>query len=218
MINQGTFFIFSILVLLFSAILHEISHGFSAKLQGDNTAEAAGRLTLNPLPHLDLFGSIILPLLLAIPALFGAPAFIIGWAKPVPFNPNHLRNPRWGTALVALAGPLTNIFIAIFFGAILRISYLFSNLPASLNMFLMLIIWINLLLAVFNSIPIPPLDGSKILFSVFPFLGIDSRRIELWFERYGFFLLIAFIFFGFDLILPIISRLFTIVAGQPFGF
>lgn len=218
MINQGTFFIFSILVLLFSAILHEISHGFSAKLQGDNTAEVAGRLTLNPLPHLDLFGSIILPLLLAIPAFFGAPAFIIGWAKPVPFNPNHLRNQRWGTALVALAGPLTNIFIAVFFGVILRISYLFSNLPVSLNMFLMLIIWINLLLAVFNSIPIPPLDGSKILFSVFPFLGFDSRRIELWFERYGFFLLIAFIFFGFDLILPIISRLFTIVAGQPFRF
>src|SRR3989338_9215202 len=166
MLNQGIIFVFSLLVLLFSAILHEISHGISAKLQGDNTAEAAGRLTLNPLPHLDLFGSIILPLILALPALFGMPAFIIGWAKPVPFNPNNLRNKKRGAALVALAGPLTNILIALFFGIIFRISLLFHNLPLSFGAFLMVIIWINLLLAVFNLVPLPPLDGSKLLFSL----------------------------------------------------
>ena len=208
-------FIFALVVLLFSAILHEISHGFSAKLQGDNTAEAAGRLTLNPLPHLDFFGSIILPLILALPALFGAPVFIIGWAKPVPFNPNNLRNKRWGPALVALAGPLTNFFIAIFFGAVLRISYLFSGLPLTFNIFLMVIIWINLLLAVFNLIPIPPLDGSKLLFSLFP---LSWAKVEIWLERYGFVLLLFFVFFGFDLILPPILFLFNLIAGQPFGF
>ena len=97
--NQVIFFIYSLLVLLFSAIIHEVSHGFSAKLQGDNTAEVAGRLTLNPLPHLDPFGSIILPLLLALPALFGAPTVIIGWAKPEPYNPINLKNKKWGRLL-----------------------------------------------------------------------------------------------------------------------
>jgi len=215
MLNQEIIFIFSLLVLLFSAILHEISHGFSAKLQGDNTAEAAGRLTLNPLPHLDLFGSIILPLILALPALFGMPAFIIGWAKPVPFNPNNLRNKKRGAALVALAGPLTNILIALFFGIIFRISLLFHNLPLSFGAFLMVIIWINLLLAVFNLVPLPPLDGSKLLFSLFPLSWI---KVETWLERYGFLLLLMFIFFGFELILPIILFLFRLIAGQPFGF
>src|SRR3990167_3017857 len=120
MLNQATFFIYALLILLFSAIIHEISHGFSAKLQGDNTAEAAGRLTLNPLPHLDPFGSIILPLLLALPALFGAPVIIVGWAKPVPFNLANLRNKKWGPALMALAGPSANVLIAVLFGLLIR--------------------------------------------------------------------------------------------------
>ena len=215
MLNQGIIFVFSLLVLLFSAILHEISHGISAKLQGDNTAEAAGRLTLNPLPHLDLFGSIILPLALALPALFGAPVFIIGWAKPVPFNPHNLKSQKWGPALVAVAGPLTNFFIAVFFGAILRLSYLIPNAPPTLHIFLMIIIWINLLLAVFNLIPIPPLDGSKLLFSILP---PSWMGVEVWLERYGFFLLLLFIFFGFELIFPVIKLLFRVVSGRFFGF
>lgn len=220
MSNQALFFIYALVVLLFSAILHEISHGFSAKLQGDNTAEEAGRLTLNPLPHLDPFGSIILPLLLALPALFGAPVIIIGWAKPVPFNPANLKNKKWGPALVAIAGPLTNIFIALVFGLILRLSFAVEELPA-LNIFLMIIVWINLLLAVFNLIPIPPLDGSKLLFSFLTVFGRLSGgklfQIESWFERYGFFLLLIFIFFGFNLILPVIFSLFRIITGQSFG-
>lgn len=221
MLNQGLFFIYALVVLLFSAILHEISHGFSAKLQGDNTAEAAGRLTLNPLPHLDPFGSVILPLLLALPALFGAPVIIIGWAKPVPFNPANLKNKKWGPALVAIAGPLTNIFIALVFGLILRLSFTVEALPA-LDIFLMIIVWINLLLAVFNLIPIPPLDGSKLLFSFLTaFGGLSAGKLfqlESWFERYGFILLLIFIFFGFNLILPVISSLFGIITGQSFGF
>lgn len=221
MLNQATFFVYALLILLFSAIIHEISHGFSAKLQGDNTAEAAGRLTLNPLPHLDPFGSIILPLLLALPAIFGAPAIIIGWAKPVPYNPDNLRNKKWGPALVAIAGPLSNIFIALVFGFILRLSLTLPMLP-TLNPFLMIIIWINLLLAVFNLIPIPPLDGSKLLFSFFSIFGRSYAgkllQVELWLERYGFMLLLLFIFFGFNLILPIVFQLYKLITGQPFGF
>ncbi len=213
--NQALFFVYILVVLLFSAILHEIAHGFSAKLQGDNTAEAAGRLTLNPLPHLDPFGSIILPLLLALPAFFGAPVFIIGWAKPVPYNPNNLRNKKWGPALVALAGPLTNIFIALFFGLMLRSVFLFSALPASFGVFLAVIVWINLLLAVFNLLPFPPLDGSKLLFAFFPYAWSNAR---IWLERNGFILLLIFIFFGFGLILPLILFLFRLISGRPFIF
>src|SRR3977135_632093 len=103
-------FVFSIIILIFSVIIHEVSHGYAAYLQGDNTAKYAGRLTLNPLKHLEWFGSFILPLM---SYLLGG--FIIGWAKPVPFNPYNLRNQRWGEALVALAGPASNICIAVFF-------------------------------------------------------------------------------------------------------
>jgi len=213
--NQATFFIYALLILLFSAIVHEVSHGFSAKFQGDNTAEVAGRLTLNPLPHLDPFGSVILPLLLALPALFGAPVFIIGWAKPVPFNLNNLRNKKWGPALVAMAGPLSNISIAVIFGLLFRVFLGSTIFPPALMIFLAIIIWINLLLAVFNLLPIPPLDGSKILFVLFPY---SWRNIETWLEKYGFFLILLFIFFGFSFILPAISFVFRLIAGQPFGF
>ena len=211
--NQVIFFIYALLVLLFSAILHEISHGFFAKLQGDNTAEVAGRLTLNPLPHLDPFGSIILPLLLALPALFGAPVIIIGWAKPVPFNLANLRNKKWGPALMALAGPSANVLLAVLFGLLIRFFDL-SFLP-SLGFFIAIIVWINLLLAVFNLVPIPLLDGSKILFSVLP---VSWRDFEFQLERYGFFLILLFVFFGFGLVLPLIFWLFGFITGQPFGF
>ena len=210
--NQVIFFIYALLVLLFSAILHEISHGFSAKLQGDNTAEAAGRLTLNPLPHLDPFGSIILPLLLALPAFFGAPVIIVVWAKPVPFNPNNLKNKKWGPALVALAGPSANVLLAVFFGLLIRFFDL-SFLP-SLGFFIAIIVWINLLLAIFNLVPIPPLDGSKILFSILPY---SWRDFEFQLERYGFFLILLFVFFGFGLILPLIFWLFGFITGQTFA-
>ena len=214
MTNQAIFFIFALVVLIFSAIIHEVSHGFSAKLQGDNTAEAAGRLTLNPIPHLDLFGSVILPLILALPALFGVPTVIIGWAKPVPFNPANLRNKKWGPALVALAGPFSNISIALIFGIFFRLIFPSVIFSPALYFFLSIIVWINLLLAIFNLLPLPPLDGSKILFAIFPY---SWRDIEVWLERYGFVILLFFIFFGFNLILPVVSLLFRLITGQPFG-
>src|SRR3989338_2185196 len=215
MSDQVIFSVYKLIVLLFSVVLHEVSHGFLAKLQCDNTAEVAGRLTLNPLPHLDPFGSIILPFLLAIPTFFGAPSVIIGWAKPVPFNPANLKNKKWGPAWVALAGPLTNILLAVIFGIIIRFSYLIPTSPPSFGIFLSVIVLINLLLAIFNLMPIPPLDGSKLLFAVLP---VSWRNFEFQLERYGFFLILLFVFFGFDLILPLIFRLFGIITGQPFSF
>src|SRR3989344_3961412 len=114
-------FIFSILILIFSVVVHEVSHGYVAFLQGDNTAKFAGRLTLNPLKHLEWFGSFLLPLM---SYFFGG--FIIGWAKPVPFNPYNLRNQKWGEALVAVAGPLSNICLALFFGLLIRFGFAYS--------------------------------------------------------------------------------------------
>lgn len=209
-------FVFVILTLLFSAVIHEVSHGLTAKFLGDDTAEKAGRLTLNPIPHLDLFGSVILPLLLLIPAFFGGPTLVIGWAKPVPYNPNNLKNQKWGPSFVALAGPASNIILALFFGPMIRFTLVPSSLAnAEFFSFLAIIVWINLLLAIFNMVPIPPLDGSKILLALLP------RRwdwLSMWLERYGFMIILLFIFFGFGLIIPIIRGLFWLITGQQFGF
>jgi Zn-dependent protease len=194
-------FIFTFIIFIYSVIIHEISHGYAAYLQGDNTAKRLGRLTLNPVPHIDLFGSIILPLLLF---LSGSP-IVVGWAKPVPFNPYNLRNQRWGELFVALAGPLSNIIIAIFFGAILRM-----NLFPSLFEPFIYIVLINLVLAVFNLVPIPPLDGSKILFSLFP---NSLSEVRSFFEKYGIYLMIVFVFFLWQYIIPVVYVLFKLLTG-----
>lgn len=196
-----------IIILLFSVIIHEVSHGVVANLLGDPTAKYAGRLSLNPIKHLDLWGSIILPIFLVIarsPILFG-------WAKPVPYNPYNLKNQKWGPAMVATAGPGANLIIALIFGASLRfLSATSSAYIYNLAYIFSFIVWINLLLAVFNLVPIPPLDGSKILFAVLPY-RYENIRINL--ERYGFFILIFFIFFLFQYLLPIVHWLFKFVTG-----
>ena len=159
---QGVDFVFSIAVLIMSVVIHEVSHGYAADSLGDPTARLAGRLTLNPLKHLDPFGSVLLP---ALTYLFGG--FIFGWAKPVPYNPYNLKNQRWGPAVVAGAGPLANILIALIFGLAVRF---FGNfLAAGFVQIALAIIFINLILAIFNLVPIPPLDGSKILFAALPY-------------------------------------------------
>jgi len=192
-------------------VVHEVSHGYVAYWLGDPTAKYEGRLSMNPLRHLDPFGSVILPLLLA----FTQSGFIIGWAKPVPVNPYNLRNQRWGEALVAVAGPLSNIVIAVVFGLIIRITmsagFIVSG-PVSLAFLEItsLIIFLNILLAVFNLVPIPPLDGSKILFAVLP---AKARVYRDFFERAGFFLVLIFILFFWSAISPIVSFLFSLVSG-----
>lgn len=191
---------------MFSVVAHEVAHGYAAYLQGDNTARFQGRLTLNPLKHLEWFGSLILPFL-----SYQLGGFIIGWAKPVPFNPYNLRNQRWGEAIVAFAGPLTNICIALFFGLIIRFAVLgLFVLPTGFIQIAGSIVFINLILACFNLVPIPPLDGSKILFSLFP-NSLTPLRRNL--ETYGTTILIFFIFFFSNFLLPIVQAAFHLITG-----
>jgi Zn-dependent protease len=151
--------IFLLIVVIFSAIIHEVMHGVAADYLGDKTARYAGRLTLNPIPHIDPFGSIILPLLLA---LSGSPIFF-AYAKPVPYNPYNLRPGRFSEAIVAGAGPASNIVIALIGGLIIRLG-IFT--PA--NDVIFLVVLVNIMLCFFNLIPIPPLDGSKVLEALLP--------------------------------------------------
>lgn len=205
------FLIFQFIALIFSIIIHEISHGAMAFKLGDTTAKDAGRLTLNPLKHIDPIGSVILPLSLY---LISAGGFILGWAKPVPYNPLNLKNPRSGSALIGIAGPLSNLILAAIFAIIIRILNPFSGLEtiAPLLILFNVVVLINILLAVFNLLPIPPLDGASILFALLP-TKYDALRRFL--TQYGFYILIFFILFGFQLITPIIYWTYAILVGQP---
>lgn len=151
--------VFLVAIIIFSAIIHEVMHGYAADWLGDKTARYAGRLTLNPLPHIDPFGSVILPLLLA---LSGSPIFF-GYAKPVPYNPYNLRPGRFSEAIVAGAGPASNLVIALIGGLIIR-----TGAFASVTDIIFLIVVVNVMLCLFNLIPIPPLDGSKVLEALLP--------------------------------------------------
>lgn len=151
--------IFIVIIIIFSAIIHEVMHGYMADVLGDPTARYAGRLTLNPIPHLDMFGSIILPVLL----VFSHSPIFFGYAKPVPYNPYNLRPGRFSESFVAGAGPLSNLGIALLGGLIIR-----SNMFAAGNDIIFLVVVVNTMLFLFNLIPIPPLDGSKVLQAILP--------------------------------------------------
>lgn len=195
--------IFEIIVLVFSAIAHEYLHGWMAYRLGDSTAKDAGRLTMNPLAHLEWFGSFFLPLVMVLTRM----PFVFGWAKPVPYNPYNLRDRKYGDAKVAIAGPLANLIIALFFGLFLRFSPIFNLTFSGL---LWLIVYINLVLMVFNLVPIPPLDGSKILAV---FLPADLRERYLSINRAGFVLVILLVMFFGSLIIPIVDFLARIIVG-----
>ena len=197
--------IFQLAILIMSVVIHEVSHGYAAYFQGDHTAEYQGRLTLNPIKHIDPVGSIILPFLLVITHS----PFVIGWAKPVPFNPYNLRFRKWGEALVAIAGPASNIFIALVFGLLIRFAG--ATLSPSFIQIAVIIVITNLFLAIFNLVPVPPLDGSKILFSFFPNQG-GSVRIFL--EKYSLVFAFIFIFYFSQYLYPIVEMLFRLIAGQ----
>ncbi len=200
----GIEFIFAIAVLIISVVVHEVAHGYAAYAQGDPTASAAGRLTLNPLKHLDILGSLVVP---AVSFLLGG--FIFGWAKPVPYNPYNLKNQRWGEALVALAGPASNILIALIFGLIIRFSETFT-LSSSVVSALGLVVFVNIILAVFNMIPVPPLDGSKLLFALVP---DTTGRFRAVLEQYGLVLVLLVLFVVWELLFPIVLFLFSVITG-----
>ena len=196
--------IFEIIVLVFSAIAHEYMHGWMAYRLGDSTAKDAGRLTINPLAHLEWFGSFFLPLVMV---LTGMP-FVFGWAKPVPYNPYNLKDRKYGDAKVAIAGPLANLVIAIFFGLFLRFLPIFNLTFSGL---IAIIVYANLVLMTFNLVPIPPLDGSKILAT---FLPDHLRTRYLGAERTGFIFIILFVMLAGGIIMPIVNFLFRVIVGS----
>lgn len=205
---MGTFlaFIIQLAILFFSIIVHEVSHGYVALIKGDPTAKYSGRLTLNPLPHIDIFGTIILPILLVIMHA----GIIFGWAKPVPINPYNLRNPKKDMIWIGAAGPASNFGIAIGLSILFRagLGHTF------IGQFLVYAIAINILLAIFNLIPIPPLDGSRILEGVLPYEAqMSYKRIE----PFGFLIIFPLLIILFPFVLlPIMRGLFFLFTGARF--
>lgn len=203
--DQVIIIVFYLIVLVYSIILHEVSHGVVALWLGDKTAKYAGRLSLEPMRHIDWIGSVLLPLLMIMTTNFA-----FGWAKPVPYNPYNLKFRKWGPVLVALSGPVTNFLIATVAAlgglalaiatetktAIVKhvitarwdeMAQVVAGEPLLIiYAILMMIIFWNVLLATFNILPIPPLDGSKLLFAIFPV----SERVQMFFEQWGFMILL----------------------------
>ncbi|MBI2338176.1 site-2 protease family protein [Candidatus Daviesbacteria bacterium] len=207
-------FALSIIILLFSVIIHEVMHGLVALKFGDHTAEQAGRLTLNPIPHIDLFGTILLPALL----IFTGSPILFGWAKPVPVNPLNFSNLRKGELLVAAAGIAANFSLAIAAAVIFHIlNALPQTFPALLGSLLRFTVLINLVLGIFNLFPIPPLDGSKVLLSQLPYnLARSYQRLE----PYGFLILVILMMvpFGRSSLLQTILGFFVGLFSNLLGF
>jgi len=193
-LDPATFLIIFISIIL-AISLHEYFHAWMAYFLGDSTAKQQGRLTINPFVHLDSMGTISI-------LLFG-----FGWGKPVPFNPNNLKNRKWGPTLVGLAGPISNFFMASTVGLIMRF---FPNLDPVFKFYFSFFIWINLILGVFNLMPIPPLDGSHI------FLAAASEKVKIFFIKNSIFLITGLVLFayfvGFDFI---VKPLFILITGSP---
>jgi Zn-dependent protease len=191
-------------VLLFSVIVHEVAHGYVALLNGDPTARMLGRITLNPAPHIDMIGSILVPGLL----LLSGSSFLIGWAKPVPVNPLNFRNYRWGEFAVSAAGPLSNLILAAIFSVVLRLGVENPGLSQLASYGVM----INILLALFNLIPIPPLDGSHILALVLP---RELARLYGYLQPVGMVIIIILMFTGilWKILLPLVKQVALIMLG-----
>lgn len=198
--------ILSIVILIMSVVIHELSHGYMADYLGDQTPRLQGRLTLNPIKHLDLFGSVILPLLLAILNT----GFIFGWAKPVEYNPYNIKDKRKGEFLIAAAGPLSNIFIAIVFGTIIRFAVTAATVNAQFIEICTYIVIINIILAIFNLIPLPPLDGSKLLFAILP---NQYGRLRMTLETYAPFFVFIVVFFLWQIVSPVVPFVFRLFTG-----
>lgn len=191
-------------VLLFSVVVHEVAHGYVALLNGDPTARIAGRITLNPVPHIDPVGTILIPALL----LLSHAGILFGWARPVPVNPLNYRNYRWGEISVSAAGPLSNLALAVLFAMILRLEV--GNV--GLLKMAYFGVSINIFLALFNLIPIPPLDGSHILAILLP---PNLARLYAYLEPVGFILILALFYTGIlgRLIMPLYRQIALFLLG-----
>ncbi len=202
--------LFLYVIIVLSASFHEFAHAFAAFRLGDSTAKDEGRMTLNPFKHIDLTGTVVIPLFL----LFFGGVFI-GWAKPVPYNPYNLRDKKYGSLKVGFAGPAANFLIALILGIFLRLVFagIFGATVFS-EVFLFavaLIIYINIFLGIFNLIPIPPLDGSKVLMDLFPKTAYAMATLGV----VGIFLALAIAFF---ILSPLAGFIFKLIVGQSFGF
>ena len=198
--------LFFLLILYISITLHEYSHGWAAYKLGDPTPKESGRLTLNPLAHIDPFGTVIMPLLLII---LSRGTFAFGYAKPVPINPYHFRNPKKDILWVGLSGPAANIGIAVFLSLLAKLPF-----PAFILEILVWGVVINLILAIFNLLPIPPLDGSRVVAALLPY---RASYIYLKMEMAGFFIVVALIMLGFFdwFLFPIVRTMLSILGiGQ----
>ena len=206
-----------ITALILSIVLHEVAHGYMANWLGDPTARLQGRLSANPLVHLDPVGSIVVPGLL----FFSGVGILFGWAKPVPYNPYNFSDQRYGEAKVAAAGPAVNLILALIFGMLIRLAPELG-LPGSFIDIASYIVYINILLAFFNLIPIPPLDGSQIITVLLP-LGLAEkyRNLSMQIERYGLLFTFLFIFVFINILWMPFSKLifavFEIFTGMS-GF
>lgn len=202
--------LFLYIIIILSAVFHEYAHGLAAFRLGDSTAKDQGRLTLNPLAHLDIFGTVLLPIFL----LFTSGIFF-GWAKPVPYNPYNLRDQKYGSLKVGVAGPSANLLIALILGLFLRLTltyaeFLFVFSPVFLEL-VGAIVYVNIFLALFNLLPFSPLDGSKIFADLFPMQWRNFEKIG--FAGIGLAILLAFF-----LLPPVAGFLFRLIIGKNFGF
>jgi len=202
-----------IAVLILSIVLHEMAHGYAANWLGDPTARLQGRLSGNPLVHMDPIGSVLVPGLLFL----SGTSILFGWAKPVPYNPYNLRNAKWGEAIVAAAGPAINIFLAVFFAMLIRFAPLLG-LPASFLEIASYAVFINLLLAFFNMIPFPPLDGSKILKAFLPFNAARQyddflMKVQSFGLLFTFLFIFLFINIFWEPFSQFVGAIFTLLTG-----
>jgi len=197
--NPIMFFAWAVAIVI-AITVHEFAHALAGTLLGDSTAKLQGRLTLNPISHLDLWGTLLL-------LVVG-----FGWGKPVPFNPYNLKNPKVGAAIIAMAGPFSNLVMIVVFGLLLKFIYPLTGLGEAnaLFQFLYTLVLINAILMAFNIIPIPPLDGSKVLFAILP---ASAENIKIFLEKYGFFFLIALLILGGSLLSSFFFWIINIIDG-----
>ena len=205
---QGPLSIFYFLILIVSIIVHEVAHGLMAEREGDPTARMLGRITLNPLKHIDWFGSVILPLVLIV----SNAGFVLGWAKPVPYNPDNLKHGNKSIAKVAIAGIVVNLLVAIIFGLLIRASLATGLVSRAFIDIASIIVLVNVVLALFNAIPIAPLDGFRFISAVLPARAQPTLRVI---EQYSLPLLIVFIVFLWRVVAPLAYNGYTLLTGIP---